>query len=77
MKAFLIFLVQILKKAFIILQALRFKLNSLNQTCLSSKSIMHLTNTIFSDSAIFNEKKRIENWLWAKSEFLWAKKKAS
>ena len=27
---------------------------------------------IFSDSAIFIEKKRVENWLCAKSEFWWA-----
>ena len=38
--------------AFIILQALRFKLHSLNQTCTWSKSIMQLTKTIFSDSVI-------------------------
>ena len=38
---------------------------------------MQLTKTIFSDSAIFIEKKRVENQLWAKSEFLWAKKNAS
>ena len=31
------------KKAFIILQALRFKLNSLDQTCISSKSLMQIT----------------------------------
>ena len=53
---------------------MRFKLNSLNQTFVSSKSIMQLTKTIFSDSAIFIEKKRVENRLWANSEFSWAKK---
>jgi hypothetical protein len=35
---------------------------------------MQLARTIFSDSAIFIEKKRIENRLWPKSEFLWPKK---
>ena len=69
---------EILKKIIITLQALRFKLkwqlNSLNQTCISSKSIMQLIKTIFPDSVIFIEKKRVEKWLWAKSEFLWAKK---
>ena len=64
-----------IKKAFITLEVLRFKQNSLNQTCISSKSIMQLTKTTFSDSAIFIEKKRVENRLWAKSEFLWAEKK--
>ena len=62
------------KKAFITLQALRFKLNSLNQTCISSKSIMQLTRTIFSDSAIFIEKKRVENRLWAKRKCCGQKK---
>ena len=37
MKAFLIFSGQILKKIIITLQAMRFKLNCLNQTCISSK----------------------------------------
>ena len=64
-------------KAFIPLQELRFKLISLTQTCISSKSIMPLTKKIFPDSAIFIEKKRVENRLWAKNEFLWAKKNAS
>ena len=27
---------------------------------------------ILSDSAIFIEKKTVENWLWAKSELFWA-----
>ncbi len=65
---------QILKKTIITLQALRFKLNCLNQTCISLKSIMQLTKTIFPDSAIFIEKKRVENQFWRKSEFLWRKK---
>ncbi len=68
---------EILKKAIITLQALRFKLNCLNQTCISLKSIMQLTKTIFPDSAIFIEKKRVENRLWRKSEFLWRKKNIS
>ena len=34
---------------------------------------MQLTETIFSLSTIFIGKKRLENWLLAKSEFLWAK----
>ena len=42
-----------IKKAAITLQTLRLKLNRLNETCISSKSIMQLTKTIFSDSAIF------------------------
>ena len=46
-----------IKKAFITLQELTFKLNCLNQTCISLKSIMQLTTTFFSDSAIFIEKK--------------------
>ena len=33
---------------------------------------MQLTKTFFPNSAIFLEKKRVENWLWAKSDFLWA-----
>ena len=65
-----------IKKAFITLQDLRFNLTSLNQTCISSKSIIQLTKTIFSDSAIFIYETRVENRLWAKSEFLWAKKNA-
>ena len=39
-----------------------------------SKSIMQLTWTIFSYLAIFIKKKTVENWLWAKSEFLSAKR---
>ena len=35
---------------------------------------MQLTKTNFSDSTIFTEKNRVESLLWAKSEFLWAKK---
>ncbi len=31
---------------------------------------MKLTKTIFPDSAIFIEKKRVENRLWQKSEFI-------
>ena len=58
-----------IKKALITLQALRFKPNSLNQTCISLKSIMQLTKTIFSNSAIFIEKKRVANWLLAKVKF--------
>jgi hypothetical protein len=51
----------ILKKTVITLQALRFKLK-------------RLARTIFSDSATFIEKKRVENQLWPKSEFSWPKK---
>ncbi len=39
------------------LQALRFKLNCLNQTCISLESIMQFTKTIFPDSSTFIEKK--------------------
>jgi hypothetical protein len=35
---------------------------------------MQLTKTIFPNSAIFIEKKRVENRLWRKSEFFWRKK---
>ncbi len=66
---------QILKKTVISLQALRFKLKCLDQSCISSKSSMQLAWTIFSDSATFNEKKRLENRLWPRSEFSWPKKK--
>ena len=52
-----------IKKAFITLQTLRFKLNCLDQTCILSKSIMLLTKTIFFDSVIFIEKKTVENRL--------------
>ena len=38
---------------------------------------MQLTKTIFSDSAIFIEKKAVENLLWGKGEFLWARKNTS
>ena len=61
------------KKPIITLQVLRFKLKCLNQTCLSLKSIMLLSP----DSASFIEKKRVENRLWRKSEFLWRKKNIS
>ena len=44
-------------------------LNTLNQTCTSLKSIIQLTKTIFPDSVVFIEKKRVENWLWRKSAF--------
>ncbi len=50
-----------LKKTVITLQALRFKLKCLNQTCISLNWIMQLARPIFSDSAIFMEKKRVEN----------------
>ena len=41
----------------------------LEQTYISSKLIMQLTKIIFSDSAIFIEKKTVENRLWAKVSF--------
>ena len=66
-----------IKKDFIILQALRLKLKRLNQTRISSKSIMQLTKTILFDSAVFIEKKTVENRLRAKREFLWAKTNTS
>jgi hypothetical protein len=56
------------------LQALRFKLNCLNQACISLKSTMQLTKTSFPDSAALIEKKRVKNRLWRKSKFLWRKK---
>ncbi len=65
---------KILKKTVTTLQALRFKLKCLNQTCISLKSIMQLISTFFSDSATFIENKRVENRLWPKIEFLWPKK---
>ena len=34
---------------------------------------MQLTNTFFPNSAIFIEKKWVENRLWGKSGFLWGK----
>ena len=52
------------------MQALTLKLNSLKESCTSLKSIVQLTKTIFPGSAIFIEKKTVENQLWAKSEFL-------
>jgi hypothetical protein len=61
-------------KTVITLQALRFKLKCLNQTCISLKSNMQFTRTFFFYSATFIEKKRVENRLWPKSEFLWPKK---
>ena len=69
MKAFFIFSGQIFKKTIITLQTWRFKLKSLNQTYISSKSIMQLTKTIFSDSVIFIEKKRVEIQLWQNVNF--------
>jgi hypothetical protein len=77
MMGFLKFSGQILKKTIITLQVLRFMLKCLNQTCLSLKSIMQLTMTISPYSASFIEKKRVENRLWRKSEFLWQKKNIS
>ena len=47
MKAFLIFSGQILKKTIITLQALRFMLNCLNQTYISSKSMCSLQRLFF------------------------------
>ena len=72
--AFLIFLGQNLKKIVITLQILRFKQTCLSQSWISLKSIMQLTNTFFPNSAIFIEKKWVENRLWGKSAFLWGKK---
>ena len=66
MKAFFTFSGQILKKTFISLQAFRFKVKRLNQTCTSSKSTMQLTTTLCSASAIFIEKKWVENRSWPK-----------
>ena len=75
MPVFFIFSGQNWMKIIIFLQAVRFKLNchGLSQTCLSLKSIMQLSKTIFPDSAIFIEKTRVENLLWGKNEFLWGK----
>ena len=67
-----------IKKAFITLQALRFKLNSLNQTSISPQStrmIMQLTKTISFDSVTFIAKKTIENLLWAKKVSFCGQKK--
>ncbi len=61
-------------RTIITLQALKFKLNYLNQTWLSLKSIMQLTKTIFPDSASFTKKKWLEHWMWRKSAFLWRKR---
>ena len=72
MMVFLIFSGQNLKNNIITLEAFRLKLYSLNEPCISSKSTIQLSRTIFSNSAIFMEKKRVENQLWVKSEFLWA-----
>ena len=44
-----------IKKAIITLQAWRLKLKSFNQACISSKSIMQITMTIFAESAIVIE----------------------
>ncbi len=49
--------VMMVKKTIITLQALRLKLNSLNQHCISLKLIMQLTKTIHPDSATFIEEK--------------------
>ena len=54
---------QILQMIIITLQALILKLTSLNRTCTSSKPIMQLTKTIFSDSAILIEKNTAGNQL--------------
>ena len=69
MEASLISSSQIFKKNIIALNALRFKLNSLNQTCIPSKLTMRLTKKNCSDSVIFIEKKTVKNQLWAKGEF--------
>ena len=55
-----------LKKIVITLQILRFKQNCLSQSWISSKSIMQLTETLPPNSAIFIEKKWVENRLWGK-----------
>ena len=73
MRIFLKFWPEKIKKTVITLQALRFKHNILSQTCISSKSIMQLTEKIFPDFAIFIEKKWVENRLLKKSDFLWGK----
>jgi hypothetical protein len=57
MMTFLIFAEMI--SIIITLQVLRLRLNSLNQTYLSLKSIMQLTRTTFHDSVAFM-KKRVE-----------------
>jgi hypothetical protein len=68
---------KILKKikiTMITLQALRFKLNTLNKTCISLKSIMQLTKPIFLDSATFMEEKRVKKFCGEKARTM-AKKK--
>ena len=77
MKAFLIFCRPNFEEdhhIFAGIEIMRFRLNSLNQACISSKLIMQLTKTNFSDSVIFIEKKSVENWLWAKVNFVGKKK---
>ncbi len=59
MMVVLIFSGQILKKTSIPLQTLRLKLNCLNQSCISLKSIMQLTNTNSPDSATFIESEKV------------------
>ena len=61
-------------KTVITLQILTFKQNCLSQSWISLKSIVQLTKTIFQNSAIFIEKRWVENRLWGKSEFLWWKR---
>ena len=77
MTVLLIFLGQNFKKIVVTcslkLQILRFKQNCLRQSWISSKSIMQLTTTFFPNSAIFIEKKWVENRLLGKSGFLWEK----
>ena len=63
-----------IRKTVVTLQIFRFKQNCLSQSWISSKSIMQLTKTIFQNSAIFIEKKWVENRLWGKSGFLWGKR---
>ena len=52
-----------IKKTIITLDVLRLKLNSLNETFTSSKSIVQLVKTKFSDAVISIEKKTVENQL--------------
>ena len=63
-------------KAVITFHALRFKLNGFNQTCISSKSIMQLTKTIFFilPSSL---RKDCRKSAVGKSELLWQKKNTS
>ena len=65
------------KKTIITRQALKFKLNSLNQTCTSLKSIMQLTRNIFPDSAIFIEKREQKTDCGEKVNFRGKKNKTS